>query len=368
MTNYRTTERQVLQIIIDKYKTALSLDTFTNKLYYNGEVLDIAYFNHKYILKQEDLNISDEALYRLLVNETDSKFSSLQYNLDQYYLKYGSNDSIEYLCNNILFCKTKLEKEYITKFLISAVARAFVPGCKVDTALVLYSKKQGLYKTTFFETLASTKYFNTIQAGLNDTELRKLCSHYWILEYGEFDRALNYKSISIIKNFMSTKIDTWREFHKTNYYVESPRTFVICGTTNSNQLLVDNSDERRFWVMEIDKKIDINWVANNREQLWSQAVHLFKEGYIWWLTDEEQETSNELNKNYKTYDLDEEKITNYVEAKKETNTVFTSDQLITELQLKISSKKLFNILTNKLNLTSPLKTSVNGVKGKFWLL
>lgn len=368
MTKYRTVEREVLQIIIDKYKTDLSLDTFTNKLYYNGKELNIARFNHEQMLKVEDISISDETLYRLLINETESKFSSLQRNLIQYNLKHGTNSSIQYLTDKILYCKNDLEKEYITKFLISAVARAFEPGCKVDTALILYSKQQGLYKTTFFETLASTKYFNTIQAGLNDTELRKLCSHYWILEYGEFDRALNYKSISIIKNFMSTKIDAWREFHKTNYYVESPRQFVICGTTNSNQLLIDNNDERRFWVLEINNKINIDWVKHNREAIWSEAYHLYKEGYIWWLTDDEQIASNELNKSFKTYDLDEEKIINYVEACKEDNKPFTSTQLFKDLELKISSKKLYNILTNKLNLASPLKTSVNGVKGKYWLL
>jgi predicted P-loop ATPase len=58
---------------------------------------------------------------------------------------------------------------------------------------------------------------------------------------------------------------------------EKPRQFIILGTTNSHNYLVDPTGNRRFWPVRI-QKFDATWIRENRDQLWAEAAERERRG------------------------------------------------------------------------------------------
>ena len=70
--------------------------------------------------------------------------------------------------------------------------------------------------------------------------------------------------------------------------VQRQRRTVFTASTNDYQFLSDGP-ERRFWIVEITDKIDTEYIVNNRNQLWAEALHWYNEGVLWWLTEDSED-------------------------------------------------------------------------------
>jgi len=145
------------------------------------------------------------------------------------------------------------------------VARALDPGCKLDNALIL-AGKQGYGKTTFFETLAHPSRFVTISHSASQEKAIKDSYKYWIVEYGELDSKLSYNNMNHLKNYMSMRSDEVRHLY-VNMSETKVRHFVLVGTTNKDNFLIDPTGNRRFWVVKIASPINVKWIEENRDLL-----------------------------------------------------------------------------------------------------
>lgn len=173
-----------------------------------------------------------------------------------------------------------------SKFMISAVARALDPGCKVDTMLILEGL-QGKKKSMLLRILAGDKYFADDLPDLESKDAKDHLRGPWIQEIKElkdFDR----KHSNAIKGFIDQRYDRFREAygHKTRDYA---RRNVFCGTTNGSTYLRDETGGRRFWPVRIsdDADCDVEGLKALRDQLWAEAVFRYKRGERWWLEGEE---------------------------------------------------------------------------------
>lgn len=180
------------------------------------------------------------------------------------------------------------------RWMISAVARAFEPGCKVDTMLILEGP-QGLMKSSALRALAQIGGRNYHTDSIKDTSskdaVQQMMGH-WIVEFAELD-AMNRADSEAFKGFMSRATDNVRLPYATAPE-DFPRSCVFSGTVNPAGVgyLKDPTGARRFWPVKVTD-IQLDRLAADRDQLWAEAVAAYRAGEQWWLTDEEEPLARE---------------------------------------------------------------------------
>jgi len=183
---------------------------------------------------------------------------------------------------------------YLKRWMISAVARAMDPGCKVDTMLILCGP-QGVGKSTFFAKLvADPTWFadSPLDLGNKDAYLQILGT--WIYEFSELDGLYTKADVTRIRNFQSSSADTFRAPYARGTE-RHPRGCVFGGTTNASDVIRDEDGSRRSWVLRVDNPVDIGRLESLRDQLWAEALEMYQKGEQWWLTDAEEVMRQECN-------------------------------------------------------------------------
>lgn len=166
-----------------------------------------------------------------------------------------------------------------TWWLISAVARAFQPGCKVDHMLILEGA-QGAGKSTTFRILGGDWFSDTeLPIGRGGPDAYQLLSGVWIYELAELS-GMDFKQIELVKAYLTSSTDKFRKSYGRNPG-KKPRNTVFAGTTNSDRYLRDTTGNRRFWPVRI-RGSDLKALAEHRDQLWAEAVVRYHAGEPWW--------------------------------------------------------------------------------------
>ncbi len=174
---------------------------------------------------------------------------------------------------------------YARRFLISAVARVFDPGCKVDTTLILQGD-QGAKKSTALRALASPRWFSDSAVDLRSKDAMQVMTGVWIYEFAEMD-AIRRQDFSVTKAFLTSRVDRYRPAFG-RHVVSHARQGIIAGTTNDEQALpADPSGSRRYWPVQVGS-VDAEGLLGARDQLWAEAVAAYRDGEQWWLTDDEE--------------------------------------------------------------------------------
>lgn len=167
-------------------------------------------------------------------------------------------------------------------WMISAVARAFQPGCQADYCLVIEGD-QGKGKSEATSILGMG-YAREIKADLSSKDaIDALHRATWIGVLTELAAAKKTKDLESIKSTLTAREDHYRE-----PYGRVTRTFkrsmVFVATTNDQEYLID-TENRRWWPV-LSPQVDIEALARDVEQLWAEAVFAYHNGEQWYLRDE----------------------------------------------------------------------------------
>lgn len=172
-------------------------------------------------------------------------------------------------------------------FLISMVARIYKPGCQMR-AMPILEGVQFRGKSTALRILGGEWYGDT-PLDLNSKDTYQLIQGRWLYEVAELD-AFNKADATRIKAFISSQEDRFRAPYDRAPR-EWPRSTVFCGTTNQDEYFKDPTGNTRYWpwrVEEVDQ-VNLDGLAAARDQLFAEAVVLFRQGERWHPTREEQE-------------------------------------------------------------------------------
>ena len=186
--------------------------------------------------------------------------------IDDWLSLYLGADSNEYTC------------AVGARWLISAVARIYQPGCKADCAVILEGD-QGLMKSTALKTLAEPWFTDEI-AELGSKDAAMQTRGVWIIEIAELD-SMSRADVSKVKGFISRTADRFRPPYGKRL-IESPRQCVFAGSVNHSTYLRDETGGRRFWPVACTR-IFIDELTRDRDQLWAEAVARYHTGERWWL-------------------------------------------------------------------------------------
>lgn len=200
---------------------------------------------------------------------------------------------------------TTIAHAYGRKFMISAVARVMDPGCKVDTMPILVGG-QGAKKSTGFEVLAG-RWFRDAPIEMGSKDGSAVLAGSWIHEMPELESLRRGKEATTVKAYLSMKVDVYRPSYG-RHVIEQPRQCVFVGTSNPGKFLKDPTGSRRFWVMQVEGRVNVDRIAQLRDQLWAEALHRFNQGEEWWLTDQEEERRRKANDRWQEPDVWSEQL------------------------------------------------------------
>lgn len=163
-------------------------------------------------------------------------------------------------------------------WLISAVARIYEPGCKVDHVLILEGT-QGAAKSSALKILASPGWFNDTPFDIGNKDAYMAIQGKLIVEMPELD-SLKRADADRAKAFFSSSVDHYRPPYAERV-VGVQRQCVFAGTTNNHDMLKDDTGNRRYWPIRCGS-VDLGGLREVRDQIWAEAIDAYKNGAAWW--------------------------------------------------------------------------------------
>lgn len=180
---------------------------------------------------------------------------------------------------------TEYTRMVARKSLVAAVGRALNPGCKWDHTLVLFGP-EGLGKSYWIERMAKGYWATLGPINNKDTYLTMLRS--WIMVADE-GHSLRKADADVQKEFLTRTTDVFRLPYDRDTGVHK-RHCVIWSTTNDEIFLRRQEGNRRFLIVHCEEKVDFAALTEEYvDQLWAEAVHLYKHGELLFLDEVQSE-------------------------------------------------------------------------------
>ena len=172
------------------------------------------------------------------------------------------------------------------KTLIAGVARIYEPGCKFDHVLVMEGR-QGVGKSYTFDIL-SQPWFTDAPLDIRDKGAVEVLQGKWFVELAEMDAIGKFEKRTL-KGFLSRREDRCRMAYERSAK-SFPRQNIFVGTINpeASGWLVDN-ENRRFWPVATPQ-FNLKTLQADRDQLWAEAYHYYREGENIHVSDTKMET------------------------------------------------------------------------------
>lgn len=200
-------------------------------------------------------------------------------------LKWDGKPRIDTLLIDYFNAKDTLyTREAIRVMFVGAVNRVFRPGCKFDLVLVL-SGEQGVFKSTFIEKIAKSWFSDSFYTFAGKEAYEQLHGA-WIIEMAELS-AMSKSEVEAAKHFITKTKDSYRPAY-ARAIEDFLRQCVFFATTNKKAFLKDATGNRRFLPVDVEKgrKDPRKMKASFIDQLWAEAMELYKNNAPLYLSDE----------------------------------------------------------------------------------
>ena len=196
-----------------------------------------------------------------------------------------------------------------TGFLVGAVARVMQPGCKQDHVPVVVGKERLLKSSAIRALCHDDKWFSDdISPNLIERDTKESLSGKWIIELAEIPHIR--REAERVKAFFSRRDDRYRSaYGKVSQ--DHPRQCVFIGSSN-NLEFVDVTGNRRFWPFRVAGQIDVAAIITDRDQLWAEAMALYRQAVPWWLSPNIEAIAAEQQAGFVESDLWEDLIADWL--------------------------------------------------------
>lgn len=192
-------------------------------------------------------------------------------------LKWDGVPRVDRFLADYMACENSAYARAVSRYMWTALAgRTLSPGIKADMMPIFVSRQGTLKSSTIAALSPSPDYFCKISFSESDDNLSRKIRGRLIAEVAEL-RGFLTKEIEAIKDFISSTQETWVpkwKEHTTTF----PRRLVFIGTTNHEEILGDETGDRR-WLPIAVERADLESIKRDRDMLWAEARGVFrKEG------------------------------------------------------------------------------------------
>ena len=230
---------------------------------------------------------------------------------DDAYKNWDHKERLNQIMGDYLGVEETSVTQLITKlFFVGAVAKAHHPKTKFDFVLDLVGG-QGAGKTTFLQKIAPLGYYTDQFSTFDNKDDYAVMRRALIINDDEMT-ATNNASFEILKKFI-----TLQEFEYRKPYGHQAerfdKNFVMARTTNELYYLKDKTGERRFLPLHVSKARQKHHPVTDLtdkyvKQCWGEAMQLYKDGFSFALTSEQEEKLDEHRQSFMYTDELEDKI------------------------------------------------------------
>ena len=301
-----------------------------------------------------DVSFADKTLEHAVISTSRKlTYNPVQDYLNQAFENWNQEPIMFDTLHDFLGVDINETTELIIKlWFVGAVAKAFEPDIKFDYVLDLVGG-QGAGKTTFLEKFASGWYTDQYTS-FTDKDSFGSMLRAWIINDDEMT-VTAASSFEELKKFVSArKLEFRPAYGRTT--VRRDKSFVIARTTNEQTYLKDKTGERRFLPLLVDKGLQTRHPVPDLsediiKQFWGEAVSLYKQGFSFDITQEQEQMLNEHRAEFMYVDAIEDEVDSLLSkwssdfiTSKDIGAQIGVDDLIKNKQI---AKKIKYIMDNK---------------------
>ena len=261
----------------------------------------------------------------------------------------GVTDHIDQLAStvHVTGCTQEMHNRFFKKWMVAMVA-AWMDETVTNHEILTYIGPQGRYKTTFMTRLlppALGEYFATKTfKGRMDKDDRLALTELALIDLEELD-VMNASEVNQLKALVTDPSVNLRPVY-ARYSVRRAHIASFCGTGNNPRFLTDLTGHRRwlpFMIEAIDSPYEHPF---DYEGIYAQAYALYREGFRYWFTDEENAELEQHNRQFEEPCIEEELIRTYLcqpygEEKGEFLTATRIIELVgTSVRVSLSPKRI----------------------------
>lgn len=218
--------------------------------------------------------------------------------------------------------------------------------------LILFSAKQGNGKSTLARKLSiGTNSFGDSTIDLKSKESVRRAYESWIYEYPELSSMFRKADVNMLKTFITANAQNFR-LPYDKFFTKYPTRTSIIGTTNDEEIFIDDTGSRRFLVVKANWGRE-DWASINSvdwKQVWLQAKAEYDQGMPICMSGKEQELNDKQNEGFSYTNAATYKLMDYVNNKEEISEITCEIKLVdiiqylTNQRMEPSTKMIFSTM------------------------
>lgn len=195
-------------------------------------------------------------------------------------LRWDGVERIEKFCPSYWGTINDAYTRAVGLYLWTALAGRIVsPGCQCDMVPVLIGS-QGIGKSRGVKAMVpADEHYAELRLDETDESIARRMRGVLVAELAEM-RGLRNAELERTKAFITRTHEKWVPKYK-EFATVYPRRFVIVGTTNDEEFLPSDSEQRR-WLPVHTAGVDVAQIRRDRNQLWAEALVRYTTDGVYW--------------------------------------------------------------------------------------
>jgi predicted P-loop ATPase len=235
----------------------------------------------------------------------------------EYFKSLGEWNGIDYIKEYCQYIDAVDSEDFYTQFkkwLVRTVKTAIEPKYFNKQAFIIVNPKQNTGKTSWCRNIVPNALLDYVsETFLPDKDGRIMLCRNLLINLDELE-VLDRKEINILKSYFSKDAINERLPYDRKTSI-LPRTCSFIGSTNRNDFLNDETGSVRWLCFNVNS-INFSYKTEcDVDKIWQQAFHLsLDENFEYEMTDEELNTNEIRNTEFKRVSVEEELIMKYYET------------------------------------------------------